>query len=73
MGRINELIEWDYLGSHYSVYIKHFRDEDGGKGMTMIFEDVTHQKVTEMVIPSRKYPSFLRAINEGASYTRSII
>lgn len=62
MGKLNELIEWDYLGSHYSVYVKHFIDDQGHKGMTLIYEDVTHEKVTEMIIPPRKYPAFLRAI-----------
>lgn len=62
MAKLNELIEWDYLGAHYSVYIKHFLDDNGNKGLTMIYEDVTHEKVTEMVIPPRKYSSFLRAV-----------
>ena len=66
MPKINDLIEWDYLGSHYSVYIKHFIDEQGHKGMTMIFEDVTKEKVTEMVIPPRTFPAFLKAVNDGA-------
>jgi hypothetical protein len=63
MAQVNNLIEWDYLGSHFSVYIKHYTDDDGRKGMTMIFEDVTHEKVTEMVIPSRSFPAFLKAVN----------
>ncbi|MFP4473095.1 MAG: hypothetical protein ACLFPX_04385 [Candidatus Omnitrophota bacterium] len=67
MPRINELIEWDYLGSHYSVYIKHFTDDDGRKGMSMIYEDTTHGKVAEMIIPSRKFPAFLRAVNDNAA------
>ena len=62
MPKLNELIEWDYCGSHYSLYIKHFIGDEGRKGVTMIFEDVTHEKVTEMVIPTHKYPSFLRAL-----------
>lgn len=62
MAKLNELIEWDYLGSRYSVYVKHFIDDNGRKGMTLIYEDVTHDKVTEMVIPPRAYPAFLRAI-----------
>ena len=73
MAKINELIEWDYLGSHFSVYIKHFMDEEGRKGVTMIFEDVTHDKVTEMVIPARAFPSFLRIINDGNRYSNDII
>ncbi len=63
MSKLQDLIEWDYLGLHYSVYIKHFTDDEGKRGMTMIFEDVHNDKVTEMVIPSRKFPEFLKAVN----------
>jgi len=66
MAKINEIIEWDSLGTNYSLYIKHFVDEEGRRGVNMIFEDVTHEKVTEIVIPSRKMPAFLRVINDGA-------
>lgn len=66
MNKINDLIEWDYLGSHFSLYIKHFSDEERRVGMTMIFEDVTHEKVTEMVVPARVFPAFLRAVNAGS-------
>ncbi len=67
-----KLVEWDYLGSHYSVYIKHFIDDDGKRGMTMIFEDVIAEKVTEMTIPSRKFPEFLRAVNGGSEAYRGL-
>lgn len=73
MNRVNELLEWDYLGSRFSLYIKHFMDEEGAKGVTMIFEDQTHDKVTEIVIPARKFPAFLRIITEGNRQQRSII
>lgn len=73
MAKVNDLIEWDYLGSHFSLYIKHFMDEEGRKGVTMIFEDVTHEKVTEMVVPARVFPSFLRVINDGNHYSKDII
>ena len=63
MSKLQDLIEWDYLGSHFSVYIKHFTDDDGKRGMTMIFEDVTNEKVTEMTVPSRKFPAFIKAVN----------
>ena len=33
MAKLQDLIEWDYLGSHFSVYIKHFTDDDGKRGM----------------------------------------
>ncbi len=35
MSKLQDLIEWDYLGSHYSVYIKHFTDDDGKRGMAV--------------------------------------
>jgi hypothetical protein len=66
MANLQDLVEWDYLGSHFSVYIKHFSDEDGRRGMTMIFEDVTNDKVTEMTIPPRKFAAFLKAVNGGS-------
>ena len=72
MPKINDLIEWDYLGSRYSVYIKHFLDEQGHKGMTLLFEDVTREKVTEIVIPSRVFSSFLKAVNDGAERYRGL-
>jgi hypothetical protein len=68
MAKLQELIEWDYMGSHFSVYIKHYTDDEGRKGMTMLFEDVTNEKVTEMVIPTRKFPAFLRAVNGSSSF-----
>ena len=65
MPKINELLEWDYCGSSFSLYIKHFMDEEGKKGVKMIFEDVTRDIVNEIVIPAHKYPTFLRLINDG--------
>jgi hypothetical protein len=65
MPKLNDLVEWDYCGSHYSLYVKHFTDDNGRRGMTMIFEDVTHEKVTEMVVPARVFPAFLRVVNGG--------
>ncbi|MCK5579718.1 MAG: hypothetical protein KAJ18_00435 [Candidatus Omnitrophica bacterium] len=73
MAKVNDLVEWDSCGSSYSVYIKHFSDE-GNVGMKMIFEDVTRDKVTEMIIPARKFPAFLRAVNAATPrYNNSII
>lgn len=66
MPKVNDLIEWDYLGSKFSVYVKHFTDDEGKKGMTLLFEDVTHEKITEMVVPPRVFPKFLQAVNGGA-------
>lgn len=68
MGKINELVEWDYCGSHFSMYAKHFRDDEGKKGMTMIIEDTTRDVVTEIVIPPSKYPTFLRVVNDGVEW-----
>ena len=73
MAKVNNLVEWDYSGSHFSVYIKHFTDENGHKGMTMVFEDVTQEKVTEMVVPPRIFPAFLKAVNDGADRYRGIL
>ena len=72
MPKVNDLIEWDYCGAKYSLYVKHFIDDEGRKGMTMIFEDVTHEKVTEMVVPSRIFPAFLRVVNDGAERSQGI-
>ena len=63
MAKINDLIEWDYCGSRHSLYVKHFFDDDGRKGITMIFEDVTREKVTEITVPARNFPAFLQAVN----------
>ena len=73
MGKVNDLIEWDYLGAHFSVYVKHYADDDGRRGMTMIFEDVTHGKVTEMIVPPRVFPAFLKAVNGGSDPYRGIM
>ena len=72
MPQPQNLIEWSYLGANYSVYIKHFTDDDGKRGMTMIFEDTTHDKVTEMTVPSRKFPEFLKAVNGGSEAYRGL-
>lgn len=72
MSKLQDLVEWDYLGSHFSVYVKHFNDDQGHRGMTMIFEDVTNEKVTEMVIPPRKFGEFLRAVNGGTEPYRGL-
>jgi len=70
--KINDLIEWDYCGSSYSLYVKHFVDDEGHKGATMIFEDLTHDKVTEMIIPARKFSAFLQAVNGGEGQYRGL-
>lgn len=70
--KVNDLIEWDYCGSSFSLYIKHFFDDDGRKGATMIFEDLTRDKVTEITIPARKFSTFLQAINGGDGQYRGL-
>ena len=72
MPKINDLIEWNYCGSSFSLYIKHFFDDDGRKGATMIFEDLTRDKVTEITIPARKFATFLQAINDGDGQYRGL-
>ena len=72
MSSINDLIEWNDSGSHYSLYVKHYVNDKGHTGLTMIFEDVTHQKVTEIVIPPRQFPVFLKAANVKQKYSNII-
>ena len=72
MTKINDLIEWDYCGSRYSLYVKHFFDDNSRKGITMIFEDVTREKVTEMTIPARNFSAFLQAVNGGDGHYRGL-
>ena len=72
MSKLQNLVEWDYLGSHFSVYVKHFTDDQGKRGMTMIFEDVTNEKVTEMTVPPRTFPAFLKAVNGGPDPYRGL-
>ena len=72
MAKVNDLIEWNYCGSNYSLYVKHFIDDEGRKGLTMIFEDLTHEKVTEMTIPTRKFPAFLKAVNGSEERYRGL-
>lgn len=73
MTRINQLIEWGDCGSQYSLYMKHFVDDQGKKGLKMIFEDLTHDKVTEMVIPPHKFPEFLSVVSGGSSRYGNIL
>ncbi|MDE1920931.1 MAG: hypothetical protein KGJ09_08215 [Candidatus Omnitrophica bacterium] len=72
MAKLQDLVEWDYLGSHYSVYVKHFTDDQGKRGMTLIFEDVTNAKVTEMTVPPRSFAAFLKAVNGGTEPYRGL-
>ncbi len=63
MGSLNEIIEWQEFGSEYRMYIKHYGDEQDKVCINIMFEDVTHDKVTEINIPNKKLKPFLNAIN----------
>ena len=63
MAKINEIIEWQELGSEFRLYVKHFRGADGKLNIQLVFEDATHETVTEMNIPSQKVVAFLNAVN----------
>ena len=63
MTKINEIIEWQEEGSDYKLYVKHYRNEEDKLCLQLIFEDATHDKVTEINIPSRKLKQFLYTVN----------
>ena len=63
MSKLNEIIEWQEFGSDFKMYVKHYRGEDGKLAIQIVFEDATHDKVTEINVPSRKVIPFLTAVN----------
>ena len=63
MSALNEIIEWSEYGSEYRLYVKHHWDKEDKVNINIIFEDATHEKVTEIHIPNKKVKSFLAAIN----------
>ncbi len=63
MAKLNEIIEWQELGTEYRMYIRHHWGEDEKVNIRMVFEDVTHDKVTEMNIPHTKVKQFLNTLN----------
>jgi len=63
MSQLNEIIEWSECGTEYRLYAKHSWDEDDKICINIIFEDATHDKVTEMNIPNNKIKQFLTAVN----------
>lgn len=63
MSGINDIIEWNEFGSEFRLYVKHYRDDNDKVSMNIIFEDLTHDKVTELHIPNRKLKAFLNAVN----------
>ncbi len=63
MPKINEILEWDEFGSSYKMYSRHHLDENEKVCIQLIFEDVNHDKVTEINIPSDKVKGFLTMVN----------
>lgn len=63
MAKLNEIIEWQEFGSELRLYVKHYRGPDEKLNIQIVFEDATHEKVTEINIPSHKVIAFLTAIN----------
>lgn len=63
MGKLNQIIEWNELGSEYRLYVKHFWGADDKVNINIVFEDATHDKVTEINIPNKKVKDFLKAVN----------
>ncbi len=63
MSKLNEIIEWQEFGSEFRIYVKHYRGPDDKLNIQIVFEDATHEKVTEINIPSKKVVAFLKAVN----------
>jgi len=63
-----DIIEWNEFGSNFSLYVKHFTDKQGHTGLKMVFEDVTREKVTEILIPPKQFPAFLKAVKLKERY-----
>ena len=63
MNKLNKIIEWNECGTEYRMYIKHYRDKEDKLNINIIFEDATHEKVTEINVPNNKMKQFLNAIN----------
>lgn len=63
MGKLNEIIEWNECGSEYRLYVRHYPDEHGKRCINIVFEDATHDKVTEIHVPNNKLKQVLTVIN----------
>jgi len=63
MAKLNDIIEWQEFGSEYRLYVKHHWGKDDKVNIRITFEDATHDKVTEINIPSAKVKQFLNTIN----------
>ena len=59
MSKINEILEWQEYGTQYRLYVRHHRDKSDKINIQIIYEDVTHDKITEIHIPSNKVKQFL--------------
>ena len=63
MTKLNQIIEWQELGSAFKLYIKHYHDKEGKLNIGIIFEDATREVVTEINVPNHKVKQFLTAVN----------
>lgn len=63
MTQLNDILEWQEFGSEYRLYVKHNIEKDDKVSIRIIFEDATHEKVTEINVPSKKVKQFLNMIN----------
>ena len=63
MGNLNEIIEWQDCGSEYRVYVKHYLNDEEKVNLQLVFEDATHDKVTEINIPNNKLKQFIHQVN----------
>ena len=63
MSNLNEIIEWNDCGSEHRIYVKHYYGKDEKLNIHITYEDVTHDKVTEINIPPQKIKPFLTSIN----------
>jgi len=65
MPKVNDIIEWEEYGSAYKLYIRHHLEKDDKVSLQMVFEDATHDKVTEINIPSHRLKQFLATVTNG--------
>ena len=63
MTKVTDIIEWQEHGSDCKLYVKHYHDAQGKFCLQIVFEDTTHEKVTEINIPSHKVKQFLYTVN----------
>ncbi|MCA9407835.1 MAG: hypothetical protein H6755_03845 [Candidatus Omnitrophica bacterium] len=63
MANLNDIIEWQDYGSEFRLYVKHYLDEKEKVCLQIVFEDATHDKVTEINIPNTKLKQFIHQVN----------